>query len=52
MNIDKFRASILSLHNQAENHLDEAQSPEWHEIVAHLKAAMVKLDALFAEAAP
>jgi hypothetical protein len=52
MDIDKFRASILRLRSQAEKHLTKAQSPEWPEIVAHLKAAMVKLDALDAEAAP
>lgn len=52
MNIDKFRASILSLRNQAEKHLDKAQSTEWPKIVAHLTAAIAQLDALDAEAAP
>ena len=52
MDIDKFRASIISLRNQAEKHLDKAQSPEWPEIVDHLKAAIAQLAALDAEAAP
>lgn len=52
MDIDKFRASILRLRNQAEKHLDKAQSPEWPKIVVHLKAAITQLDALDAEAAP
>lgn len=50
--IDKFRASILSLSNQAEKHLTKAQSTEWPKIVAHLKEAIAQLDALDAEAAP
>jgi len=52
MDIDKFRASILRLRNQAEKHLAKAQSPEWPKIVAHLKVAITQLDALDAEAAP
>jgi len=52
MNIEKFRASILRLSDQATAHLAKAKSPEWPEIVAHLNAAIAKIDALDAEAAP
>jgi hypothetical protein len=51
MNIDKFRASILRLREEATAHLAKAQSTEWPEIVAHLNAAIAKIDALYAEAA-
>jgi hypothetical protein len=52
MDIDKFRASLLSLSDQATAHLSKAKSPEWPVIVRHLNVAIAKIDALDAEAAP